>query len=431
MPQNSDQVLERLHRFHPKVIDLSLERMNIMLTKLGHPERKLPPVIHVAGTNGKGSTTAYLRAILEAAGLSVHVYSSPHLVSFSERIRLAGKLISEEKLLDLLLYCEQINGETPITYFEITTAIAFKAFSECPADVVLLEVGLGGRLDATNVIEKPLSTVITPISMDHEHFLGTTLQAIAHEKAGIAKKNVPLILGPQEIPAKTAVMDYAEEIGALLYDQNHWTTTKTDAGFLYQDAKGALSLPYPNLHGPHQISNAALAIACLRHQDKFNITSAHIEKGITSVVWPARLQDISQSLFGKILPNGSELWLDGGHNPAAGQVLANHFSENRDLPLYLICGMMAGKDARLFLSPLSPLIREFYGLTITNEESYSAEGITQKAKEAQMTAQSSPSAKDALKQIAAKTQDRPVRVLICGSLYLAGHVLRENELYPT
>ncbi len=424
MPLKSDLVLERLQRLHPKKIDLSLGRMTTLLKKLGNPEQLLPPVIHVAGTNGKGSTVAYLRAILEAAGLKVHVYSSPHLVRFAERIRLAGKLIDEDQLLDSLLYCEKVNGNTPITYFEITTAIAFKAFAECAADVVLLEVGLGGRLDATNVIDTPLSTVITPVSLDHEQFLGSDLGGIAHEKVGIAKSGVPLIIAEQPDAAKAAIFGHAAKVGAIHFS---WSVEPTGCGFNYQDDKGPLSLPLPNLHGPHQIANAGLAIACLRQQDRFNITTENIATGITATNWPARLQNITKSPFGEILPKGSSLWLDGGHNPAAGKILADYFSGQDKRPLYLICGMMAGKDVRGFLKPLSSHVEKIYAIEVVGEDSHSSDKIVDMAKQVQIISERASSAENALRVLSG---DKAVRVLICGSLYLAGYILAQNELLP-
>ncbi len=428
MKHHTDQVLARLQKHHPKKIDLSLTRMHDLLAKLDHPERKLPPVIHIAGTNGKGSTIACLRAILEAAGLSTHVYTSPHLVRFAERIRLGGELIDENRLLEYLLDCEKINGGSPITYFEITTAIAFKAFAENSADVLLLEVGLGGRLDATNVIDQPLSTIITPLSMDHQQFLGNTLGAIAHEKAGIAKSGVPLIMADQLPAAKAAILTHSQSVGAKPVCYGDWAITKTANGFDYQDGNGIISLPQPNLQGPHQMANAGLAIACLRHQDKFTVTIDHIKKGITSACWPARLQDMSQSPYGRLLPKGSRLWLDGGHNPAAGEILANHFSKDRDMPLYVICGMLTAKDTAGFLKPISPFVTKFYGITVIGEDSHSASRIAEIAQQTGMRSTGASSAEDALKEITA--QGQAARVLICGSLYLAGHILEQNDLLP-
>ncbi len=425
MTTTSDRVLARLQRLHPKKIDLSLGRMERLLEKLGHPEDKLPPIIHVAGTNGKGSTVAYLRAILEAANLRVHVYSSPHLVRFAERIRLAGKIIDEGRLLNNLIACEKINGDTPITYFEITTAVALMAFAQSPADILLMEVGLGGRLDATNVVDKPLSTVITPVSIDHEQFLGTELAGIAHEKAGIAKNGVPLILAPQAPAAKKAIVDHGREVGATIVDD--WSVHKMTDGFTYQDSRVSLSLPRPNLHGPHQITNAGLAIACLRHQDTVAVTSEDIARGITSAHWPARLQDITDSPYGRMLPMGSALWLDGGHNPAAGQILADFFAAPDERPLYIICGMMANKDAVGFLTPIAGHEAKFYGVKVMGEDSHNADAITKLARKAGLNAQSAPSVTEALRLIDATD---PIRILICGSLYLAGQILAENDLIP-
>jgi len=430
MSRPSDKVLARLYRLHPKKIDLSLDRMERLLARLDHPERKLPPVIHIAGTNGKGSTTAYLRAILEAAGLRVHVYSSPHLVRFAERIRLAGQLIDEDRLLQCLLDCEKINGDRPITYFEITTAIALKAFSECPADVTLLEVGLGGRLDATNVVDRPLSTVITSVSVDHEQFLGSDLGGIAREKAGIARKDTPLVLADQPAPALAAILDHAAKIDARPVAYGDWTVSATRTGFTYQDAKGCLTLPRPNLPGPHQIRNAGLAVACLRHQDHIKVSEKAIRQGVRAAIWPARLQEITDSPFGRMLPSGSELWLDGGHNPAAGRILADHLAALNDRPLYLVCGMMANKDACGFLLPLAPHVKKLYGVDVPGEDSHKAENIARMAEKAGIAATPAAAVDQALTEIAGQSQGRPVRVLICGSLYLAGQVLDQNGLLP-
>lgn len=428
MIQKSDKILRRLYRLHPKKIDLSLERMTGLLAKLDHPERKLPPVIHVAGTNGKGSTIAYLRAILEAAGLCVHVYSSPHLVRFTERIRLAGRLIDEDRLLDYLVECEQANGDSPITYFEMTTAVAFKAFAEYPADILLLEVGLGGRLDATNVIDKPLSTVITPISVDHEQFLGPDILGIALEKAGIARSGVYLVMADQSETVTSVLLSHGRKIGARIRD--NWSVHPTEGGFDYCDSRGRLSLPRPSLDGPHQIDNSALAIACLRHQDRFKVTPDHIRRGITAAIWPARLQNITGCGYGKILPKGSDLWLDGGHNPAAGRSLADYFTAPDRRPLYLICAMMATKDICGFLTPLSPHTARLFGVKISGENSHSAGEITGQAQQVNIAAQTSESAKQALQDIRILSGGNAVRALICGSLYLAGQILAQNDLMP-
>ena len=420
--RTTDRILERLLSLHPKIIDLSLDRMHDILQKLGNPQEKLPPVIHVAGTNGKGSTIAYLRSICEAANLSVHVYTSPHLVRFNERIRLNGKLISEDHLQEILEHCEDINGGKPITYFEITTAAAIKAFADNPADVLILEVGLGGRLDATNVVDEPLSTVVTPVSFDHEQFLGSEITNIATEKASIAKKNIPIVIGSQSKEALTQIVKIASEKNALI--KSDWSYEVSPEGFIYQDSYGELNLPKPNLNGPHQISNAALAIATLRHQEKITIPKDCYTTGISSANWPARMQNITNSPFGELLPKGSELWLDGGHNPAAGDVIAEHFKHEK---LFLICGMMENKDTAGYLRPLAPLTQELFGIHVDGEASHPATEIVKLAWSQNIKAETAMDVQDALKKINSKS---PVKVLICGSLYLAGQVLGDNDLIP-
>lgn len=420
--RTTDRILERLLSLHPKIIDLSLVRMYDILEKLGNPHHKLPPVIHVAGTNGKGSTISYIRSILEKAELSIHVYTSPHLVRFNERIRLSGKLINEEYLQELLEYCEDINDGEPITYFEITTAAAIKAFADNPADVLILEVGLGGRLDATNVIDQPLCSVITPISYDHEQFLGSKITQIATEKASIAKENCPVVVGQQCAEAlKQIERVVAQQKGILIKD---WTFEQTEDGFIYTDKFGKIKLPKPNLHGIHQLSNAALAVAALRHQPNFSIPEQQFTEGITSAKWPARMQNMSNSRFGRILPEGSELWVDGGHNPAAGQVISDTFQNEA---LILICGMMENKDTAGYLTPLAPLTNKLFGVHVDGEASHAATDIVKFAWEHNISAETAESVEDALNKINTKT---PVKVLICGSLYLAGQVLNDNDLIP-
>ncbi|MCC3862484.1 bifunctional folylpolyglutamate synthase/dihydrofolate synthase [Pseudemcibacter aquimaris] len=420
--QKSDAILERLLDLHPKIIDLSLDRMHDILQRLGNPEKNLPPVIHVAGTNGKGSTIAYLRSILEAANLSVHVYTSPHLVRFNERIRLGGKLINEDYLSELLEHCEQVNDGDPITYFEITTAAAFKAFADNPADVLILEVGLGGRLDATNVVDEPLASVITPVSFDHEQFLGSEIRHIAMEKANIAKKDAPLIIGKQLPDAGEQILKTANDKRANII--SNWGYEIKEDGFSYEDEKGILNLSNPNLNGPHQISNAALAIATLRSQETLIIPEECYNQGISNANWPARMQNISKSRFGEILPEGSELWLDGGHNPAAGDVIASSFGDKR---LILICGMMENKDTAGYLKPLAPLTDQLYGIHVDGEASHPATEIVKFAWSHNIKAETADNVLDAIQKIDA---DAPVTVVICGSLYLAGQVLRDNDLIP-
>lgn len=422
----SDIVLARLEHLHPKLIDLSLDRIERLLSALGNPEKRLPAVTHVAGTNGKGSTIATLRACLEAEGRRVHVYTSPHLVRFHERIRLAGRLIDEHHLVQLLEECERANGGAPITYFEITTAAAFLAFARTPADFVLLETGLGGRLDATNVVRHPWATAITPISLDHQAFLGDTIGDIAGEKAGILKAQVPAIIGPQ-LPAAAAVFDRrAAEIGSPLFRfGREWRCFATDGGIRYEGPRWCHDLPLPSLPGAHQISNAGIAIACLEQLPGREMRRETIGQGLTRIEWPARLQYLKSGPLIDRLPNGWELWLDGGHNPGAGQVLADMTAGWRDRPIYLIVGMLNTKDAAGFLAPLSAHARALRAVAIRGERnSLPAEAIVAAASSVGLTAEAAPSVAAALASLTAKPT--PARILICGSLHLAGIVLAEN-----
>lgn len=421
--RKSDKILERLLLLHPKIIDLSLDRMLRILEKLGNPQKKIPPVIHVAGTNGKGSTIAYMRSILEAANMSVHVYTSPHLVRFAERIRLSGKLIEEDYLTELLDHCEKVNDDEPITYFEITTAAAFKAFADNPADILILEVGLGGRLDATNVIDHPLATVITPISMDHEQYLGSTLRSIAAEKAGIAKRNCPLLMANQHPDAKAAIIETAKEKGAMLI--NDWKVQlQQERCFIYGDHNGEIEIPSPALMGPHQVDNAALAIATLRHQDHIKLDIKHFRTGIKTATWPARMQNISNSSYGKLLHKKSMLWLDGGHNPAAAAIIASSFPETKFI---LILGMLKAKNLQEYLAKISTQTSEVFGIHIDGEDSYPATEIVKIAWAEGIKAETADNVVDALKKIG---HNKPCTVLICGSLYLSGQVLKDNDLIP-
>lgn len=418
----SDAILRRLLALHPKVIDLSLDRLRRLLDALGNPERRLPPVIHVAGTNGKGSLVAYLRAMHEAAGKTVHVYTSPHLVRFHERIRVAGKLIAEDALSDLLERCEALNEGHNITFFEATTAAAFLAFAETPADVLLLEVGLGGRLDATNVIERPLLTAITPVSLDHQQFLGDTVELIAAEKAGIIKQGVPCIVGPQGAAAAGVIAAEAGKLGAPLVRHGHeWTVAPTPSGFRWDGPGGALDLPRPALPGRHQIENAGSAVACARTLG--TIDDAAIAAGITRVEWPARLQRLTRGPLVEMLSPGAELWLDGGHNPAAGEILAAHFASGQDRPLHLIAGMLNTKDATGFFRPLQGIATDVQTVAIPEEaNSLAPDVLAGFARDAGLTATVAPSVEAAM----AALPPGPSRVLICGSLYLAGTILSEN-----
>jgi dihydrofolate synthase / folylpolyglutamate synthase len=429
----SDPVLDRLKGLHPKVIDLSLDRVHRLLAALDHPERRLPPVVHVAGTNGKGSTVAFLRAILEAAGHRVHVYTSPHLVRFHERIRLAGILIDDDHLAALLEECETANAGGPITFFEVTTVAAFLAFSRVPADVVLLETGLGGRLDATNVIDRPAVTAITRISYDHRQFLGESLMEIASEKAGIFKPGVPVVMADQ--PAADARKALNLRANAIHAPIHAWTATPQPGGFRFDSAARTLDLPMPGLPGAHQIGNAGLALACLDHLP-LAVDEAAIRRGLASVEWPARLQRLTRGPLAQALPDGWELWLDGGHNDSAGEVLSRQavdWSEadgarsNGARPLLLIYGMLASKDPYEFLAPLAPFAHAMRTVVIPGEEaSLTAEESAEAGRTCGIADTAAADSVAAALAALVAGRNGPARVLICGSLYLAGSVLAEN-----
>jgi dihydrofolate synthase/folylpolyglutamate synthase len=427
----SDIVLERVMRLHPKIIDLGLGRVQTLLDRLGNPERKLPPVVHVAGTNGKGSVIAYLRAILEAAGYRVHVYTSPHLVRFHERIRLAGELIGEQALIDLIEECEQANKGEQITFFEITTAAAFLAFTRTKADIVLLETGLGGRSDATNVVAAPLATVLMPISMDHMQFLGDSLAKIAFEKAGIIKRHRPVIVAPQPPEAAAVFERCAAELEAPLFRHGaEWRFAIDANGFTYREGSGELKLPMPALAGRHQFANAATAIAVARRLDGFTAAPAHLNAGLKNAAWPARMQRLMRGPLPAMLPQGWELWLDGGHNEEAGQIIADMISDWRRAdpkPVSLIFGMLNTKDPLAFLRHLAPVAEDLAAVAIPGDHaSLSVEDMVGFARQAGLPADGFESTTAALKAVIDKHGPAPRRVLICGSLYLAGTVLADN-----
>ncbi len=422
----SDAVLDRLTRLHPKLIDLSLGRIERLLAALGHPEEKLAPVVHIAGTNGKGSTLAFLRAMLEAAGNRVQVYASPRLVRFHERIRLTDGLMAEPDLAGLLEACGAANGDGPITFFEITTAAAFLAFAREPADILLLETGLGGRLDATNMIARPRLTAISPISIDHVQFLGNTLEQIAFEKAGILKPGVPAAIGPQAPEALAVIEARAAEVGTPLHCVGReWRTDTEDGGFVFELGGKTQRYPTPALPGAHQIENAGLALACAGLLEGFGLDAAACQRGLARAEWPGRLQRLTQGPLAERLPEGWELWLDGGHNAAAGEALAHDLASWQERPLHLVYGMLNTKGAQGFLRPLAPCAATLHAVEIPGEPaSLTAEAAAQEAREAGFEAQASASVTAALQAIA---KDRtPGRILICGSLYLAGQVLAEN-----
>ena len=421
--------LDRLKRFHPKSMDLSLDRIDRLLHELGNPQLRLPPVIHVAGTNGKGSTVAFMRAMLEAAGLKVHAYISPHLVRFNERIRIAGALIGDEALLNLIDEVEAVNAGQPITFFEITTAMAFHAFATHPADAVLLETGLGGILDATNVVPTVAASVITRISYDHTHLLGDTIKAIAGEKAGIIKSGCPVILSAQREPdAVDVVENTAWRLNAPLFAYGkQWRIETTAPGCRYQDEEGTLDLPPPGLLGDHQRLNAGAAIAALRHSKLFDLAPSAFVQGMTRVEWPGRLQRLTSGPLTDFVPAGWELWLDGGHNDSGGEVLAEQAAAWADRPLFMIYGMLSTKQPLEFLRPLAPHIRMARTVTIPETDlSLPASETCRLAREAGFKdVDVSESVAEALADLCADQQP-PSRILICGSLYLAGYVLAEN-----
>lgn len=427
----SDAVLDRLMSLHPKVIDLTLGRVNRLLARLGHPEDDLPPVIHVAGTNGKGSVIAYMRAALEAAGYKVHVYTSPHLVSFNERIRLAGDLIEEEYLTAVLEECELVNGTESITYFEITTCAALLAFSRTPADVVILETGLGGRLDATNVVAEPAITVITEVSIDHQQFLGETLEEIAGEKAGILKRGVPVVVARQEPAARDVIMTRAAAIGAPMVQEGmDWSIRPLAGGMTVLSNGEEQYLPHPALPGAHQLHNAGVAARALELLPGFEISGQALAHGLKMAEWPARFQHLLRGPLVDKLPDGWELWLDGGHNEAAARIIVDQVNdwnlEGDNRPLHLVFGMLNSKDASAFLSPLAAVTSSLWSVTIPGEENaLSAEDLADAARQAGHKASAANNVEHALDAILASGHET-ARVLICGSLYLAGEVLAAN-----
>ncbi|MFT9016860.1 MAG: folylpolyglutamate synthase/dihydrofolate synthase family protein [Acetobacter sp.] len=451
------EVLERLNRLYPALIDLSLDRLKALLARLGHPEDRLPPVIHVAGTNGKGSTCATLRAIAEAAGWRVHVMTSPHLVDVTERFRIAGRLVSETELVATLEDIERVNAGAPITVFEVLTAAGFVLFARHPADLAIIEVGLGGRCDATNVLRRVAACVVTSISRDHEAFLGETLGAIAMEKAGIFKPGVPAVTGVQPPEVMAVLKAEALRVGTPLACRGEdWTISPvqpgspdsdsaqgsgtqvhgarvngarindvqgsgaTRPGLLLRDARGTLSLPAPALPGPWQVENAGLAVEALRLSG-LSVPEAGWQ-GVGRVSWPARMQRLHGALAA-MLPQGWELWLDGGHNPGAGAALAQALRDWSDRPVHLLVGMKQTKDASGFLGPVLPYATDIWA--ICEPEQHLALPVESIVAASGGKAHVGPTLARALGALAAE-QGGPARVLICGSLYLAGVALKQD-----
>lgn len=434
-PAPLGELRARLTRLHPVAIDLTLGRIERLLAALGHPERKLPPVIHVAGTNGKGSTVAFLRAILEATGLKVHAYTSPHLVRVNETIRIAGRLVGDDELLAALAHCERVNAGAPITLFEIETAAALWLFAQHPADVTLLEVGLGGRLDATNVIEHPLACVLTPIGIDHTEFLGPTIADIAAEKAGILRRGAPVIVAEQRDEAMEVIERDAKRLRAPLFAcGQHWHVQLEHGRLAYQDERGLLDLTAPKLFGRHQIDNAGLAIATLRAQSRFTIPQDAYQAGLLAAEWPARMQRITSGKLLDDAPAGCELWLDGGHNADGGRVAAaalGDLEERVSRPLVLIAGMMANKDAAAFLANFTGLTRHLIVVPIPNRDgAMPPERLADAGRALGLRVELADDVPAALRRIASLAYELPPRILITGSLYLAGHVLSLNGTPP-
>jgi dihydrofolate synthase / folylpolyglutamate synthase len=435
-----DELVTRLSALHAGQIELGLERMHRLLAQLGNPQRKLPPVIHVAGTNGKGSTVAYLRAMLEAAGLRVHVFTSPWLVRINESYRLGqvggGVLVGDDELCAVLAECERVNAGAPITFFEIKTIAAFCLFAQHPADVVLLEVGLGGRLDSTNVVEQPAASVLTPIGMDHMDFLGNTLTSIAAEKAAIIKPGVPVICAEQEPDAMAVIEQQAKRMRAPLFASGEsWHVNVERGRLVYQDDRGLLDLPAPKLFGRHQFGNAGLAIATLRAIGTFTLPTKAFEAGIVGAEWPARMQRLSMGALTALGPEGCELWLDGGHNADGGRVIAaalGDLEERVSRPLVVIVGMMANKDAVAFLSNFAGLTRHIVVVPIPEQDKAMAPSdLADAARTLGMWVEIADGVQAALSGVARRAYDVPPRILITGSLYLAGHVLAINGTPPT
>jgi dihydrofolate synthase/folylpolyglutamate synthase len=426
--------LERLRRLAPAGDVLGLERIEALLARLGHPERRLPPVFHVAGTNGKGSTCAFLRAAIEAAGSTAHVYTSPHLVRFNERIRLAGKLIEDDTLAELLEEVLDVGEGGAATFFEVTTAAALLAFSRVPADACIVEVGLGGRLDATNVIAEPAVTGIANLGLDHQGFLGTRIEVIAVEKAGIAKPGVPLVT--QLYPAQVAnrVAEAAAERGAVWLPRGGtWDAVVYQQQLHYRDEAGKIDLPVPRLPGAHQASNAALAVAMLRHQRAITVRESALRAAMGWAEWPARLQRLGAGPLKGLLAKGSELWLDGGHNPAAARAIADFFRAHvpAGTPFHIVFGLLENKDAIGVLKPFRNRAITLHAIPIEGHAHHAPAALAATAREQGITAMAAKDVDDALRWIA-RHADRasPPIVLILGSLYLAGEVLRRNGQLP-
>jgi len=433
----AEQRIEALMALHPKGFDLSLGRITRLLATLGDPHTKLPPVIHVAGTNGKGSTVAFCRAIAEAAGLRVHVDTSPHLVRWHERFRLAGTLVDDATLSDAIRRVQEANAGEAITVFELLTATAFLLFSEVPADVCIVEVGLGGRFDCSNVLENPVVSIITPVSMDHEAFLGDTLEKIAFEKAGIIKRRGLVVIGPQQPAGQATIEQQAARMGATAVSfAEHFSSREEGGRLLVETETNLFDLPLPRLAGSHQQENAATAVIAMQQfaaKTGLSVRHEHMEAGLKSVDWPARMQCLSRGNLIGLLPSGSDLWLDGGHNPAAATRACEFLAdlEERDpRPLFLVVGMISTKDTKGYFAPFVSLAQAVVAIPVPSSEAgVVPETLARSARETGLAASTAPNIADALRSVG-RGREHSVRVLICGSLYLAGTVLEENGTIP-
>ncbi|ESW83662.1 bifunctional folylpolyglutamate synthase/dihydrofolate synthase [Mesorhizobium sp. C280B] len=435
----ADREIESLMALHPKGFDLSLDRISRLLERLGNPQDQLPPVIHIAGTNGKGSCAAFSRALLEAAGYRVHVHTSPHLVNWHERYRLAadggGRLVDDKVFAEAIARVAKANQGQKITVFEILTAVTFLLFSEHPADAVILEVGLGGRFDATNVIAEPAVSVIMPVSLDHEAYLGDRVELIAAEKAGIIKRGCPVVIGAQESEtAQQVLIETAERLDcpAFVYGQD-FLAYEENGRMVYQDEDGLMDLPPPRLPGRHQFANAAAAIAAVKAAG-FEISHRAAEKAMANVAWPGRMQKLPQGRLSELAPKGADIWLDGGHNPGAGVVVAEALAEQEEKnprPLFLISGMINTKDQSGYFRAFKGLVRHVYTVPVSlSDAGVPNDELATRAIEAGLSAEPVSSVANALMLLRDTWDGPPPRILIGGSLYLAGAVLAENGTPP-
>ena len=425
--KKSEQILKRLESLHPKQIDLSLERTINLLKKVGNPQKQLPPTIHVAGTNGKGSTIAFLRSIFEENNYKVQVYTSPHLINFNERIRINSKLISNELLISLLEECEFYNKKNPITFFEITTVAAYLGFSRMESDILLLETGLGGRFDATNVIPTTICSVITPISMDHMSFLGNSIKSITKEKVGIFKQNIPAVISRQNKDAIKVIREESIKKGVELFEYNkYWEITQINKAFFHlKIGNEFLKIPMPNLFGNHQLYNSGTAMTVAKIQKQFSLQDNLTFQGIKKTFWPARMQKIEYGKLKSIIGRGFEIWLDGGHNEHASNMLLDNLKKWQREDLFLVFGMLSNKEPKKFLSSIINYFRSIYVVPITNHSFVSTQQIKEIYKEKKEIIKPSSSVIETLRII--KKENKKGKVIICGSLYLAGDVLKENE----